>query len=341
MEKFIESKSNDIKYKINKYITLKLENKKTQIYVNGERFLSCKYLLLNLTPNNIREVNFQVSSVDDIKEISPPESESLNANISPMEEFWGHCSNIEAWVENNYDLRLIHTNLGLPLLRKLISVMKTQSEKFEIIQKIIEVLDKRWKKSGEERKKHLIDKYSQRKFAEIVFNLNANEVSASPFLKAYIHSDYYKELKNIKVKRAIKQAYKELYPDSLDSPIEKCKRKLSSFIRNDRDNIRTSPPEDYPSYLWSCKSNEWKRFSEDKRTANSREKKDNVECYYILDTYKETYWYRGYNHKIYNKAIFRHKDGSFSKADIRAKPCHYSLDPNLVDREELKFRNLC
>ena len=30
-----------------------------------------------------------------------------------------NCSNLQAWVENKYDLRIIHTNLGFPLLKKL------------------------------------------------------------------------------------------------------------------------------------------------------------------------------------------------------------------------------
>jgi len=39
--------------------------------------------------------------------------------ISPEQEFWGHCSNIQTWYEHNYDTRLIHSNLAFPLLKKL------------------------------------------------------------------------------------------------------------------------------------------------------------------------------------------------------------------------------
>ncbi len=34
-------------------------------------------------------------------------------------EFWGHCSNLQVWVENRYDTRLLHRSLAFPLLRSL------------------------------------------------------------------------------------------------------------------------------------------------------------------------------------------------------------------------------
>jgi tetratricopeptide (TPR) repeat protein len=34
-------------------------------------------------------------------------------------EFWGHCSNLQAWAENHYDTRLLHRNLAFPLLKAL------------------------------------------------------------------------------------------------------------------------------------------------------------------------------------------------------------------------------
>lgn len=42
---------------INKYLTLKLENEKTFIYVNGERFRQCNYLLLNIPVNQLGDYN--------------------------------------------------------------------------------------------------------------------------------------------------------------------------------------------------------------------------------------------------------------------------------------------
>ncbi|MFX1529949.1 MAG: hypothetical protein ACFFBC_02440 [Promethearchaeota archaeon] len=42
--------------------------------------------------------------------------------ISPEVEFWGHCSNLQVWYENNYNSCLLHSNLAFPLLRKLTEV---------------------------------------------------------------------------------------------------------------------------------------------------------------------------------------------------------------------------
>ncbi len=42
--------------------------------------------------------------------------------IDPETEFWAHCSNLQAWHENEYDTRLLHSNLAFPLLKKLTEV---------------------------------------------------------------------------------------------------------------------------------------------------------------------------------------------------------------------------
>ncbi len=67
-------------------------------------------------------------------------SESLNGQLereitreevglSPEDEFWGHCSNLQVWVENDYDTRLLHRNLAFPLLKKLTTVGGTKAKK--------------------------------------------------------------------------------------------------------------------------------------------------------------------------------------------------------------------
>jgi len=48
-----------LKFQINQYITLKLEYNKTAIYINNERFINCKYLLLNIPIDRIRNVENQ------------------------------------------------------------------------------------------------------------------------------------------------------------------------------------------------------------------------------------------------------------------------------------------
>ncbi len=39
-----------------------------------------------------------------------------------MTEFWGHCSNLQAWAESDYDTRLLEKTIAFPLLQKLVKV---------------------------------------------------------------------------------------------------------------------------------------------------------------------------------------------------------------------------
>jgi tetratricopeptide (TPR) repeat protein len=112
------------KFKINDFISLKLEDGQTQIYLNNEKFIACKYLLLNIPLDRIEEFN-EAFSIDEVSEKLNPELHGLSAqtkNISPETEFWGHCSNMQVWAENNYDSRLLHRNLAFPLLKKLVDL---------------------------------------------------------------------------------------------------------------------------------------------------------------------------------------------------------------------------
>jgi Leucine-rich repeat (LRR) protein len=110
-------------FKINNYLTLKLKNEKTVIYVNNERFLQCKYLLIEIPTDRINEFD-DFMSIDDVSEKL---DHSLEKNITPTKippeiEFWGHSSNLQVWAENNYDTNLLHSNLAFPLLKKLTDV---------------------------------------------------------------------------------------------------------------------------------------------------------------------------------------------------------------------------
>ena len=109
-----------LQYSINKYITLKLEDDKTNIYINNKKFWTCTYILLNIP---LEELSYyeQVDSIDQVNEIydsSASKFQILN-KISPEVEFWGHCSNLQAWVEKDYDMRIIDSRLGFPLLSEL------------------------------------------------------------------------------------------------------------------------------------------------------------------------------------------------------------------------------
>ncbi|MGV9206005.1 MAG: tetratricopeptide repeat protein [Promethearchaeia archaeon] len=118
----LEKHHGDIKtYNINEFLTLKLINKRTYIYVANRLFLQCKYLLLNI-PVNSKEAR-TIDSIDEAAERLDNTLEKpflfQDDPISPKLEFWGHCSNLEAWVDYDYDTRILHRNLAFPLLREL------------------------------------------------------------------------------------------------------------------------------------------------------------------------------------------------------------------------------
>ena len=47
------SGTSDLKFKVNEYISLRLENQMTNIYVKSERFSQCKHLILQIPINDI------------------------------------------------------------------------------------------------------------------------------------------------------------------------------------------------------------------------------------------------------------------------------------------------
>ena len=133
-------------FKVNDYITLKLENKlasqqgligsiigwvenvfiprehyATIIYINGKRFNQCKYILLDIPLDNV-EAYDSIQSIDEASESLDRSLEIFDGhlmNISPDTEFWAHCSNLQAWADNEYDTRLLHSNLAFPMLKEL------------------------------------------------------------------------------------------------------------------------------------------------------------------------------------------------------------------------------
>lgn len=110
-------------FKINSFLKLKLESGTTNIYVGGKRFDQCKYLLLNIPTDYINKYD-NIKSIDEASERLDHGLEGYHQpfGITPDMEFKGHCSNIQAWYENDYDTRLLHRNIAFPLLRKLSEV---------------------------------------------------------------------------------------------------------------------------------------------------------------------------------------------------------------------------
>jgi len=126
----------DLEHKINEYLTVKLINNRTYVYLNNEYFSQCMNLFISIK-NSEREHYDTIDSIDEAAEIYQSILRTGNlfklegeqhytepiylekVKILPQEEFWGHCSNLQCWVENNYNTRLLHTNIAFPLLKAL------------------------------------------------------------------------------------------------------------------------------------------------------------------------------------------------------------------------------
>ncbi|GAH49528.1 unnamed protein product, partial [marine sediment metagenome] len=134
-EDFDEIRSKYEEYMINDYITLKFERGTTQIYIDGKKFIQCIRLILHIPYTEVEEYD-EIESIDDAIEVYRKRSQRIDIvegpgarpiqgftqNITPKEEFRGHCSNIEAWAENDYNTRILHSNIAFPMLKKLAEV---------------------------------------------------------------------------------------------------------------------------------------------------------------------------------------------------------------------------
>lgn len=103
---------------INKYLTLKLKGKKTKIYAGGHEFLICKAVIVNIPKEKIPEVK-SMDDVFEVSEVIEEEKDFTKYGITPLTEFWVHCSNLQVWAENGYNTDLLQTDLAFPLLKRL------------------------------------------------------------------------------------------------------------------------------------------------------------------------------------------------------------------------------
>jgi len=108
-------------FRINEHLKLKLIKGETIIFIDEIPFHQCKYLLLNLTQRDFNRFD-HLDSIDEAFEIynKIDKFHEMHHNlIDPESEFIGHCSNLQTWYENDYDLRILHSSLSIPLLKKL------------------------------------------------------------------------------------------------------------------------------------------------------------------------------------------------------------------------------
>lgn len=120
------------KFIVNKHIMVKLEEDKTNIYIKGELFRQCKYLLLNVQIDDIRSLD-EIKSIDELVDKYGERSEetfhNMKYKLSAEEEFVGHCSNMQMFAESGYDTKYLRANLAFPLLKKLSEVGDPKANK--------------------------------------------------------------------------------------------------------------------------------------------------------------------------------------------------------------------
>jgi len=168
-----------IKYAISKYLSLKLEDDKTIIYISGKPFRHCKYLLIKIPINKISTFD-ELESIDEAAEkldnsMEPRKGKIYTYRIPPEVEFWGHCSNIQVWYEQDYNTKLLHSNLGFPLLGALAKAGDTQAQKV-----FKEEIAERYNTGGESTRKFLrnmkyLDYLSIEEFLSLIENENERE----------------------------------------------------------------------------------------------------------------------------------------------------------------------
>ncbi len=108
-------KGNEVQ--LNRHISLKLERGRTNIYVNNRLFRQCKSLMIHIPIKRLDKYD-DITSIDDLEQVYPRPGYN-QSDLSPEEEFWGHCSNIQVWIESDYDTRILHHSLAFPLLKEL------------------------------------------------------------------------------------------------------------------------------------------------------------------------------------------------------------------------------
>jgi len=102
---------------INDYLNLALIRSDTVIYTGSEVFKHCTRLLTTNDPSVLMKVR-DARSIDELATLVP--DKYVEGQLDPADEFWGHCSNLQAWAENDYDTGLLQSEIAFPLLKALV-----------------------------------------------------------------------------------------------------------------------------------------------------------------------------------------------------------------------------
>jgi len=135
-------------YWLTPLLSLKLIKSQTYFFVKDRQFRQCKFLILTLPVYQLNS-HEGMDSLDEIIEdsnISEVEQDMLEAELmlTPEEQFWGHCSNLQVWVEHDYDTRFLHYSLSFPLLKEL-ALAGDEKVRFKLREEIVKRIERGWK----------------------------------------------------------------------------------------------------------------------------------------------------------------------------------------------------
>jgi len=242
---------------VNEFISLKLEGNQTKIYVNGEHFNQCKYLLISIPINEIEEWDHYDSMDEIIKATQKSREDGWRGGerhareLTPQEAFWGHCSNLQAWANNNYDYRILDTRLSIPIILLILKnlVKKRDKKKFrEFFLKVVNSLDDYIINARQ-------NEYTYSKFrflSKVVLRTKdryfTNEEISGSIILSYIYDRYLEA--SIKRKKQNKFLYYEakLWGTGW---VNLKHRHLLRRIRNCEESTIISTETDYLPYLYS------------------------------------------------------------------------------------------
>jgi len=146
----------DREFILNKHLSVVLKEGKIDVCVDGEKFRNKSlghYVVLE-APNEESRNYDVIESIDDVAYERYKTSDSGSSypskkyenfsrdrpRIYTAEIFWGHCSNLQVWMENDYDTRLLHSKMSFPLLKRLAELGDTIAKKRfrnEIVDRIL------------------------------------------------------------------------------------------------------------------------------------------------------------------------------------------------------------
>ena len=83
-------------------------------YINGKPIIHCRHVFITAP------VDIEIDNMDDLIKYYKDNNLHRATKITPEQSLWVHASNLQAWVDHGYDMRVIDSNLGNVILGELI-----------------------------------------------------------------------------------------------------------------------------------------------------------------------------------------------------------------------------